>query len=127
MNCAKNIKGLTVERFKAISRNDIENSFLKHHLKKLAGQQISTLKYTIMLGIMGCYYSHIECLHLLKDDPNQIGFVFEDDVLINNPDTFVNNVLECVKVLPENWEILRLDIWDMGNFKAIEQKAGLYY
>jgi len=77
-------------------------------------------------GQVGCYLSHktlIESLLNKKVNPNAGHLILEDDIVID--DNFKDKWLKIIPHLPNDWEILFLDVQKNGEIKMKNIKNGI--
>lgn len=78
--------GLHVQRFSAIDKNDFKK------------------EYSMPSGAMGCLLSHYFIIERAKFLGWKAVLIFEDDVELH--DNFNSLFNECIKDLPDNWDML---------------------
>ena len=64
-------------------------------------------------GWRGCYDSHTRLINGLKNEKSEYYLIFEDDVEVC--DNFIEKLEKTVNQLPEDWELLFLGGWNVGD------------
>ena len=64
-------------------------------------------------GWMGCYDSHVRLVEKLKNEKSDYYLIFEDDIDVC--DNFIQTLEKTVNNLPEDWELLFLGGWNVGD------------
>ena len=64
-------------------------------------------------GWRGCRDSHIRLLEKVKELDEDFFIIFEDDVEVG--ENFINDLEKITKTLPENWDLLFLGGWNVGD------------
>ena len=63
-------------------------------------------------GWRGCYDSHLRLVNNLKSQNFKYYLIFEDDVEVC--DNFIENLQNTLNKLPNDWELLFLGGWNVG-------------
>lgn len=61
-------------------------------------------------GLIGCYASHVKAIMSISQDDNRLQLIMEDDININSI-LFYKIILKSLKKLPNDWDILALDVY----------------
>ena len=64
-------------------------------------------------AMVGCFMSHQKCWRIAAASSG-VTAIFEDDVEIIKPNTFVSDVKAALQELPSNWEIMYLGCFTCG-------------
>lgn len=67
-------------------------------------------------GIFGCHDSHLRLIDKIKNEKYNYYLIFEDDVEVC--DNFIDNLESVINKLPEDWELLFLGGWNVGDKKT---------
>jgi GR25 family glycosyltransferase involved in LPS biosynthesis len=63
-------------------------------------------------GWRGCYDSHVRLIEKTINDDAELFIIFEDDVEVT--DNFMDKLETIINNVPENWELLFLGGWNVG-------------
>ena len=88
------IKRFSAHHGKLLNQKDLIDSGVLHRYHELdAGQ-------------LGCAYSHISVMNLIKNGNAQYGLILEDDVVL--PDDLLTTIDNLSKSFPDTWDIIFL-------------------
>lgn len=109
---------LPYERLKGIKpkKDDIDLYKIAEHIRPWKNPR----QLPRLLGVLGCYKSHLECLKKIRNlSFNYVG-ILEDDVYFNDSSlNYINNLIESLNRKNIEWDILRV-IWSYEKKKCME-------